>query len=51
MNIFYFEIFRFFIWLFAGARNNIISGEAAQVKERTRAGNFKKLLLSASEIW
>ena len=28
-----------------GPRNNIISGEAAQVKERTRAGNFKKITL------
>ena len=27
-----------------GPRNSIISGEASQVKERTRAGNFKKLL-------
>ena len=27
-----------------GRRNSIISGEAPQVKERTRAGNFKKLL-------
>ena len=29
---------------FQGPRNSIISGEAAQVKELTRAGNFKKLL-------
>ena len=27
-----------------GPRNSIISGEAAQVKERSKAGNFKKLL-------
>ena len=27
-----------------GPRTSIISGEAAQVKERTREGNFKKLL-------
>ena len=31
-------------WNYQGPRNSIISGEAAQVKERTRAGNFKKLL-------
>ena len=29
---------------FQGPRNNMISGEAAQVKEHTREGNFKKLL-------
>ena len=27
-----------------GPRNSMISGEAAQVKEPTKAGNFKKLL-------
>ena len=27
-----------------GPRNSIISGEAAQGKERMKAGNFKKLL-------
>ena len=27
-----------------GRRNSIISGEAPQVKEHTRAGNFKTLL-------
>ena len=34
-----------------GPRNSIISGEAAQVKECTRAGNFKKYFKSASEMW
>ena len=29
---------------FQRRRNSIISGEAAQVTERTGAGNFKKLL-------
>ena len=35
------------LWMFPNAqghRNSIISGETAQVKKRTREGNFKKLL-------
>ena len=32
-------------WFGQGPRNSIISGEAAQVTERTRVGNFKKITL------
>ena len=37
-------VFSRFYGSIQGPRNSIISGEAAQVKERSRAGNFKKIL-------